>query len=183
MSSNEIDTSNLTKCRVDLAKIPDGTIDVDALRERVQSDTVVMVTWLQPETIQRIGIPPEGICGILESDSTEITMDSFVQNRHFIDIVHRLNASHPDPDLMDFAKGSGVAGVAVIDQRSPDVDAEIPTEDIIGHYAVENGEVTEYFPNKNYKLMTDSGIFRLNPWLCRLLPRMTWRWPIRPVSL
>ena len=57
----------------------------------------------------------------------------------------------------------------MIDQRSPDVNAAIPTEDIIGHYEIENRKVARYVPNPNYRLLTSSGTFLLTPWLRRCL--------------
>jgi hypothetical protein len=169
MAGFTIDTSRLAKCVVDLTKVPEGVFDFSGLEGYQPGKSVVVVTWFPPELIRQRGLPPEAICGIVPSADSGIDAEVFLQNGHFVETLHRLNAAYPDPELVEFVRTTNAPGVAVIDERSPDVNADIPSEDILGHYSLKKGALSAYHENENYRLVTEDGVFKLNPWLRKLL--------------
>jgi hypothetical protein len=130
---------------------------------------VAVVTWIPKEFVLRVGLPRGSICGVLRDDAKPIEPDNFLPNRDFIEILHYLNANHLEPDLVSYAASTIEKSIAVIDQRSPDVNAAVPPEDIIGVYEVAKKEVVKYQGNPNYRLITARGIFKLTPWLRKCL--------------
>jgi hypothetical protein len=67
--------------------------------------------------------------------------------------------------------GSGF--VAIVDQRTPTPDAEVPPEDIIGAFEVHNGMIVPelYRASPNHRLLTGDGFFQLDPLLAKCLLR------------
>jgi hypothetical protein len=156
-------------CHIDAALIPEWLGDVPVTETKGSRDSVTVVTWLPAEIISRIGLPQGSICGFLPISHAAIDDGNFIEYRGFIDSIHFFCAHHIDPGLLDFVRKTFEKTVAVIDQRSPDVDAEIPTEDIIGCYRIESRRIGGYVPNPNYRLVTGGGCFMLTPWLRKCL--------------
>ncbi len=121
MNEFVIDTARLTKCCIDLSKVPDGTVDFSGVEGYAPSGSVVVVSWFPAESIRERGLPAEAICGIVQSIDSDMTEDSFVQNRQFVDTLHEFNQNYPAPELIQFALSLSGPGVAVIDERLPDV--------------------------------------------------------------
>ena len=153
-----MDQIELCLCTVDRKICP---IEVLGL----SGETIAVATWIPGERIGEIGIPEIGICGIVKEPELKWYPDNFMQNRAFIDAVQSIASTHLDPGLAQYAKNCSEPSVAIIDQRSPDVNAAIPPEDIIGVYSIENGDVVGYSAGPNYRLITESGVFQLTPWL------------------
>ena len=156
-------------CEIDLALVPPDSIQ---LPEGFDRDAILVVSWLPQEMIKKIGLPPFGVCGSLRTDQHEITPGNFSPNQPFVETLHYLNSNHMDPDLTELAASSPEDRIAVIDQRSPDVDAAIPPADIIGVYQLTEQSVSGYEPNPNFELVTDAGMFKLTPWLRHCLTSM-----------
>lgn len=160
-----MDSISLAICHVDRKKLPAATLpSIEG-----QGAVVAVVTWIPEEQIFQIGLPRGAICGVLRDSAGRIDPDNFMPNRDFIDILHHLNAHHLDPGLLEYVERTTEPSVAVIDQRSPDVNAAIPAEDIIGMYEIEDRKVVRYRANPNYRLVTAHGTFVLTPWIRQCL--------------
>ncbi|WP_165067231.1 hypothetical protein [Paludisphaera rhizosphaerae] len=157
-----MDVIRLTACQIHAADSPDWLDDSAAPRS---GDTIVVATWMSPGTISRIGLPKAGICGFLTEPVKDIDPGIFIEYEEFIELIHNICINHIDPRLINYAIENSSDSIAVIDQRSVDVNAEIPTEDIIGTYEIEHGSVKSFSPNPNFRLFTSNGCFQLNPWL------------------
>lgn len=153
-------------CEVDLSYLPLGTVAPDQAQGK---GTIAAVTWLPKEDARRIGLPRGSICGVLRDISKPIEPENFMANRDFVEIIHYLNAHHPDPALIDYASGATEESIAIIDERTADVNAAVPAEDILGLYEVQSKKVVKYQRNPNYRLVTNHGVFRLTPWLRKCL--------------
>jgi hypothetical protein len=160
-----MDSITLAVCHVDRSKTPDATLPPIV----GQDATVAVVTWIPVEKAFQIGLPRGAICGVLRDSTGGLVPENFIPNRDFIDILHYLNAHHLDPSLLEYVRSTSEPSVAVIDQRSPDVNAAIPPEDILGLYEIEDRQVVRYRPNPNYGLVTTRGTFFLTPWLRQCL--------------
>ncbi|WP_422929091.1 hypothetical protein [Singulisphaera sp. PoT] len=132
-------------------------------------EPVAVVTWWSPDLVTRFGLPNGSICGVLADSEGAIDVENFLPQPSFVDVIHLVCRHYLDPGLVEFAREVPEQAVAVIDQRSPDVDAEIPAEDIIGSYSVAGGSIGEYTPNPAYRLVTPVGHFQLTPWLRKCL--------------
>ena len=163
---SKMDSISLLICQVDRSRIPMSTMPPDQLPGQ---QMLAVVTWIPEECALRIGLPRGSICGVLRDSAKPIEAENFVTNRDFVDILHYLNANHLDPDLVAYASQSAERSIAIIDQRSPDVNAAVPAEDILGVYEVENRKIVKYQPNPNYRLVTIRGVFKLTPWLRKCL--------------
>src|SRR5690242_3770524 len=87
--------------------------------------------------------------------------------QHVIDTVGRT-----DPDLIAAAKRQVTGSVGVIDLRTPEgVMGRVPMEDIVGLFAVEQGELTTYHPNDKHVLFSAHGLVRLPSALHDLIVR------------
>lgn len=160
------DAIRLTVCQVNKAHLPAWLSDIPDSRS---DNTIVAVTWLPPEVVSEAGLPKDSICGFLTEPMETVPPEQFAEYRNFVDLIHGICRDHVDPQLIDFARRTNAENIALIDQRSPDVDAEIPTEDIIGSYQVEHGSVSKFSPNPNFRLVTARGCFQLTPWLRKCL--------------
>lgn len=157
-----LDVIRLTVCQVDKAYLPAWLSDFPDSRS---DNTIVVVTWLRPEDVSQIGLPKDSICGFLTEPTETVAPEQFIECRNFVDAIHGICRDHLDPQLIDLASCTNEKNIALVDQRSQDVDAKIPTEDIIGSYRTENGSVGEFSPNPNFRLVTSKGCFQLTPWL------------------
>jgi len=157
-----MDAITITQCVVDTAKLGWSS---DALLEFATDGKVKVATWMPVELIKEMGLPKGSVCGVVPDLDEPLGVDNFVQSPDFIDIIHYINSIGHDEDLIDFAKTTSEKSIAVIDQRSPDVNAAIPSEDIIGIYDVESNSVGAYHSNERYNLVTENGAFQLTPWL------------------
>ena len=162
----DMDRLSLLICNVDRSKVPAGVIPADHLPEQ---QMLSIVTWIPEESVLRIGLPRGSVCGVLRDDNKPIEPENFITNRDFIEILHYINGNHLDPDLESYAAKTAERSIAIIDQRSPDVNAEIPSEDILGVYEVENKRVVKYQANPKYRIVTERGACQLTPWLRKCL--------------
>jgi hypothetical protein len=155
------DAVELAVCEVDKTHLPAWV----KLPELNNAPVVVVATWLKPELVSRLGLPKESICGFLTESNASVTPEQFVEYSDFVDLIHNICRERLDPQLIEFAAQTSERRAALIDQRSPDVNAEIPTEDIIGTYEIENGVVGKFTANPNYRLVTANGCMQLTSWL------------------
>ena len=165
MDSNAFifDSKQFGRLQIDLSKVPAGTIHFGG--GEPPSGVVTAVTWFSKELVEKKGLPAASICGVLPYLDAPLDEEHFTQNRQFIEMLHKLNTSFLDPDLLGFARSTVEPAVAIIDERSNDPNGPVPLEDIIGQYSIQNGQVVGYSPNPKYKLVTSHGVFKLTPWL------------------
>ncbi len=156
----------LTVCQVDKAHLPAWLSDIPESRN---NNTIVAVTWLPPEVVSQTGLPKDSICGFLTEPMETVAPEQFAEYRIFVGVIHGICRDHVDPQLVGIARRTNAENIALIDQRSPDVDAEIPTEDIIGSYQIKHRSVCNFSPNPNFRLVTARGCFQLTPWLRKCL--------------
>lgn len=161
-----LDSIDLTVCQVEKAHLPLWLSDLPDSRS---DNTIIVVTWLDPEVVSQIGLPKDSICGFLSDANETVAPNQFTEYVNFVEVIHEICKENVDPQLIEFTGGTDERSIALIDQRSLDVDAEIPAEDIIGTYQTENGLVQKYVPNPSYRLVTSRGCFQLTPWLRKCL--------------
>jgi hypothetical protein len=148
-----------------------------------------LVTVLSPEVVSAEGLAPEavvGICARLLGEEEPISPALFAQNRGFVNLLHWVIAEHGPslPGVQSAAARQGEGWVYVIDARTPDPSGDVPTQDVLGAFAVREGVIVaeSYQRNPNHILLSERGFFRLDPELHRRLlheleklgPR---RWP------
>jgi hypothetical protein len=160
---------SLSICQIDPLKIPPGVLHEHHQKDGSPLAPYYVVTWLPPDMMSRVGLPRGSICGVLPDSNEPLAVEHLIETDEFLELVHSICAHDTDPELVSFAGKTAESAVALIDQRSPNVDAAIPTEDIIGTYAIEHGNVGKYSPNPNYRLVTSKGCFQLTPWLRKCL--------------
>ena len=105
---------------------------------------------------------------------------SFRPNPAFVRLLHDVIERHA-PQLRGLqaeARRQGTGWVYVIDARTPTPDGEVPPCDVIGGFEVSDGDVIphSYRPNPNHRLLTENGLFGLDPALHeRLMERINER--------
>ena len=159
----EFDSNKLGRVQIDLSKVPAGTVHLGG--GAPPSGILTAVTWFSRNLIEKRGLPPASICGVLPYLDAPMDEEHFTQNHQFIQALHKLNLNSLDPDLLAFAKATIEPAVAIIDQRSTDPNGDVPLQDIIGQYSIVAGRVQGYQPNSAYRLITSQGIFKLTPWI------------------
>jgi len=118
-----------------------------------------------------------GECIHLLEEGEHITAANFRPNRAFVKLLHDVIARHAPqlPGLQAEARRQHTGWVYVIDARTPSPDGHVPPSDVIGGFEVSDGEVVphSYRPNANHKLLTEDGLFELEPALHdRLMERI-----------
>jgi hypothetical protein len=161
-----IDSIDLTVCEVEKAHLPAWLSNLPDSRS---DKTIIVVTWLNPEVVSQIGLPKDSICGFLADAKEAVVPEQFTEYANFVEAIHKICKENIDPQLNEFASRTDKQSVALIDQRSLDINAEIPTEDIIGTYQIKKGLVQKYMPNPSYRLVTSRGCFQLTPWLRKFM--------------
>lgn len=126
------------------------------------------VTCLPSEQVSDRGLAPEAILGVLlrplEPDEP-IAPAVFARNRGFVEFMHRVIARRGPTlsGLIAEARRQGDGWVYIIDQRTRNPQGHIPPEDIVGVFAVKNGEIVagSYQPCPKHQILSADGFFRL----------------------
>ena len=132
-----------------------------------------VISLLTPEDVDEIGgLPVAAICG--EFSNADILPENFQENPVFTDFMHAIIETKGIelPSLAEAAKNQVKGYLYVIDFRTPDgIFGNVPTEDIIGAFQVENGIVVKdsYERNNYYKVFTKNGLVKLSTDLMDLL--------------
>jgi hypothetical protein len=131
-----------------------------------------VLTVLSPDQQKAIGgIPAEGIAGVIDgpvSPRQPIPPDRFRPNPAFAAFMqHVIGTLGPsDPELKAEARRRGSGSIGIIDLRTPEgVMGRVPLEDIVGIFAIENGEITNYHPNDKHVVFSVNGLVQLPPTL------------------
>lgn len=102
------------------------------------------------------GIPAEAIAGVIDggvSPGEPISPSKFRSNPAFVAFMQRIigTLGRNDPDLIAEARRQGDGSIGIIDLRTPEgVMGHVPLEDIVGIFAVQNGELGEYHANDRH---------------------------------
>jgi hypothetical protein len=126
------------------------------------------ISCLSHEQVFERGLAKEAIIGVLlrplESDEP-ITPAVFARNRVFVDFLHALIARRGPqlPGLIAEARRQGNGWVVIIDQRTPTPGGPVPPEDIIGVFAVKDGQLVanSYQPSPKHVILSSDGFFQL----------------------
>jgi hypothetical protein len=125
------------------------------------------ISFLSPQEVQSLGgLSDEAIAGFIVDDLP--TPETFRPNARFIEFMHQVirTAAPFDPDLRAAAREQGNGWVYIIDLRTPDGPlGRVPTEDIIGAFQVQNGEIISdsYETNEQHLVFATSGLVCLPP--------------------
>ena len=132
-----------------------------------------LLCLLTPEEVQKIGrLPLKAICGEFESD--EWLPEFFKVNPVFVDFMHSIIGTKGSSlsSLSEAARHQKEGYLYIIDFRTSEgIMGNVPDEDIVGAFKVENGKVVEnsYQRNDLYKVFTKNGLVKLPPPLAELL--------------
>jgi hypothetical protein len=148
-----VNQTNLIICQV---KTPGGIKEI--------------VTPLTKDEVFSRGIGPDAIVGEFKpplTASEPMSSDQFLVNPSFVAFMHDLIARYA-PEEKRFkseAKKLIEGWIYIIDQRTPNPEGEVPSEDIIGAFQVDNGALIpgSYKPNPKHRILSDSrGFFCLD---------------------
>jgi hypothetical protein len=125
---------------------------------------------LSPEQQMSIGgIPAEAIAGVIDggvNPGEPISPTKFRSNRVFVAFMQRIigTLGRSDPALIAEARRLGRGSIGIIDLRTPEgVMGNVPLEDIVGFFPVQNGELGEYEPNDRHVVLSVNGLVQLPP--------------------
>jgi hypothetical protein len=124
-----------------------------------------IISLLSPDQIDpQAGFPSKAICGHFSDGNIDSL--HFIENKAFVDLMHSVIADH-GPKLTSLSyetKRQGTGYIYIIDLRTPNgIMGNVPPEDIIGAFKVENGKVVEnsYHRNDKHKIFTKYGLVKL----------------------
>jgi hypothetical protein len=126
-----------------------------------------IVSFLKPDEVEQLGeIPSKAVCGYFENESTD--PDHFIENAAFVQYMHSMIADKGFdlPSLKAAAKKQINGYLYIIDLRTPEgVIGNVPPEDIIGAFKVENQQLVDksYWRNGSHKILTVNGLVKLPP--------------------
>ena len=127
------------------------------------------------------GLLPESIIGYFVNQvfNEEIIPDNFIRNSLFVDLLHKsIKEFAPQTkSFLNTARKLKNGSVYVIDQRTPDPNGAVPSEDIIGAFEIKNSEFIKdsYTRNNNHKILSQNGFFNLGNELFEYLLNMLYR--------
>lgn len=162
---------------------------VHVLRFHEPAGPVACVTFLSPEEILGIGgLPNAGFVGMLVDPEGGLRPDNFAQNPGFMEFLHDIIAGVA-PQIGELARiaaqlGSGTIGIH--DGRGAQPGTAPKSGTALGVFQVRDGRLSEdgYFPDKQYPLFTERGMFLVHPeireWILIALRRLTWPRTTRP---
>ena len=113
------------------------------------------------------GIPTEATLGTVPAGTAHIAPVNFTPNPVFVHFLHYVIARHAPQSagLREEARRQHNGFVYMIDFRVGDTRQAVPPEDIFGTFKIEEGMPIYYSSNPNHRLLTERGLFVLDPWL------------------
>lgn len=124
-----------------------------------------LLAILPPEEGFEMGLPVEAIAGVfsvpIESEA-DIAPEHFARNPNFVEMLQQAIAlcAPTLPEVLAQAQAIGDGHIYVIDSRTPDPDGEIPSEDILGAFEAQGGNLVpdSYQPNPHHRLLSSDGL-------------------------
>jgi hypothetical protein len=87
------------------------------------------------------------------------------ENPVFTSFLHEFVATQAttNEELKEAAREQKEGFVYMIDQRTPDTEADVPPVDIIGAFEIADGAITpeSYSPNPEHKMVTEDGLVEI----------------------
>lgn len=135
---------------------------------------------LEPEQAFRVGLRGEAIFGRLLRplrDDEKITPEVFAPNGAFVEFMHQVIA-HRGPGhagLTEEARRQKDGYVQIVDTRTREPQGDVPARDIIGRFAVRDGEIIpdSYQACTAHQLLSEDGFVQPGPeleaWLVEAL--------------
>ena len=126
-----------------------------------------VISLLSPKQINsKGGLPSIAICGKFENGINE--PEYFIENNEFVDFLHTTIAIKAIDlkSLNDAAAQQKKGYLYIIDFRTPEgIMGNVPPEDIIGAFKVEDGSIVSnsYWRNDKHKIYTKNGLMKLPP--------------------
>ncbi len=131
-----------------------------------------LVSLLSDEHVLRSGLPGPAIIGRLREHreaGAPLTPDNLEVNDEFVDFLHDIIARETpnDPAFQRAVKRQRDGWMYVIDRRTPTPAGEVPAEDILGAFRIENGEAVpgSYQRMKTHRIVSERGLFQLDDYL------------------
>lgn len=122
------------------------------------------LTLLSPESAFGKGLPPEAIIGSLLQPNGRIVPDNFARNRIFVDFMHKI-IEREGPQTAEIQKQTSQlksGNLLLIDDRAPQASRGAPqSEEVVGTFAVAAGRIVSYVPNREHRILSSKGLFRL----------------------
>lgn len=124
-----------------------------------------VISLLPQETVFNLKkIPSIAICGNLMYDKSK--QGEFKENTEFVEFMHKFieKNTHKMESFIQEALKQQNGYIYIIDFRTPNgIMGDVPPEDIIGAFQVEEGKVIQdsYQRNTNHKVFTENGIVKL----------------------
>ena len=113
------------------------------------------------------GLPTEALAGEFLKGKEHATVENFKQNPVFLAFLHRTIAKHIQdcPGFKVSAAKKQNGHIIVGDMRSFHLEGEPPNEDAIGVVEIQNGEAVKFHGIAEYKVFSEQGFMRIDPWL------------------
>ena len=139
-----------------------------------------VLSFLSPEQATIHGLPPKAMIGRLLTSTEQggkLIHTNFAVNPAFVEFMHEIMAEYA-PRLavtQSHAKQQRNGWIYMIDQRRPEAEMLDPLEsmleDIIGAFEVCDSQILpgSYQPMTSHKIMSDRGLFEVDPELKDLL--------------
>ncbi|MDB5331638.1 MAG: hypothetical protein JWP03_2789 [Phycisphaerales bacterium] len=122
---------------------------------------------LSPQEVQELGgLRDEAVIGEIAPGATDVSPESFVPNRAFVQFLHNVLAIHAprNPGLMAAAQSGGTGQLLVLDKRVHVPVEQQESKDVIGVIDIQDGRLVKYTINPNHQLVTRDGYMVLDPW-------------------
>jgi len=128
-----------------------------------------VVSLLPEDLVFRLGLTRQAVVGVIVDSNRELTPENFRPNKAFVDLLHSTIATYgPELEPLREAARQQVTGwLYVIDGRTPTPTGEVPPHDICGRFDLRDGVVVQdsYERNPNHDILSENGLFRLEPTL------------------
>lgn len=142
-----------------------GGLKGSVVEAKVGENVVYYYTLLPEEVIIDCGLPASLIVGVIENPEgigeplEEVVSRSLKVNYEFKKTLHGFCAEvlckMPQLESQAIAQANG--WVYVVDQRTADPDGEVPAQDIVGAFEVNDGKIFRYQPNPRYEINSVNG--------------------------
>ena len=147
-----------------------SALPINISRVQTSDDHEMFVTLTPPAAPKGHGFIPEQIIGKLldgrlgADGNPLLTPENFARNGVFLDFMHDVIKGYAplDAGLIDAAKVHSGGWIYMLDGRFPMPNDDVPAEDVIGMFPVNNGQLGPYNRNPNHRLFTHRGFFVLS---------------------
>lgn len=117
-----------------------------------------LLSVLAPEDLAQGNLPMQAVVGELRAGAQDVSEEGFVPNQTFHALLHWVVYKHgpSSPGLQALARGH-TGKVHVVDRRTRGQGDQVPAQDILGTFTVEQGVLTDYALNPAHRLWTPDG--------------------------